>query len=510
MNRNIVFINIMLAIFSVSKSNGQEKYDNIWVSGLWGNQPNLFFGGSQVEFSSSSPILSYFDMPFQIDANASICDVNGNLLFYTNGCEIASYNHSIMDNGEALNPGYGLEFFCKKNDLGYSKGYRAHQGIIIVPQPSNANLFNIYHLNFKNDAQYQIELLETIVDMSLNNGLGKVVAKNILVKQDTFSDNLSAIRHGNGRDWWIVVPKQSSNKYYLFLLTPTGISETNLVACGTTFSQHPYGGQATFSMDGNWYARIRPSDGLEIMNFDRCNGSFSFPIYMDLGDSLFAAGCTFSPNSRFLYISSIFVSTSYIYQYDLESANISLSKQLVAQWDGVLDPFSTNFYQQTLAPNQKIYISTGNGSRYFHIIHEPNVMGASCMVEQRGLTLPTYRSFPMPNFPQFRAYNLEGSLCDSLVSNITLEPIKNTGLEFTLFPNPTYGFVNIELSAQSIQGNIVEVELIDLYGKKVFYKEISAISKRINLSFDNISKGVFFIKITLDNGISSIKKMIIN
>lgn len=499
---------IVLLAFSIgSNLLAQAKYDNVWVSGIWGNQPNLLFGGSKIEFTSGAPISTYFDLPFQFDANASICDQHGNLLFYTNGCEISSKTHSIMENGDDLNPGFGQENFCKTDVLGYSKGYRAHQGIVIVPNPGDSSIYNIFHLNFKYDVQYQVELLETTVDMRMNNGLGKVIEKNVLIKQDTCSDNLTAVRHGNGRDWWIVAPKQGSSQYYLYLLGPTGISEEKLVNCGTAYFQHPWGGQASFSPDGAKYARVRPIDGLEIMDFDRCAGAFSFPVHTDFGDSLYASGCAFSSNSRYLYVSAIFLTTSYIYQFDLQATDILASKTPVAQWDGISDPFATNFYQQALAPNEKIYVGTGNGTRYYHIIHAPNLPGMACQVEQRALTLPTYHAIPMPNFPQFRTQKLTGSLCDTISLSSAVKLDKEKG--FKLFPNPTKDWLFVEIDSSIPQDKIISIELIDHSGKPILTMPQILGSDTLKLSLANVPKGIYTIKLSFYDGSYNVQKLVV-
>jgi hypothetical protein len=52
-----------------------------------------------------------------------------------------------------------------------------------------------------------------------------------------FGEQITAVRHGNGRDWWIVLPHSihgafGSNKYYKFLFDSVGISATEAPAWG--------------------------------------------------------------------------------------------------------------------------------------------------------------------------------------------------------------------------------------------------------------------------------------
>jgi hypothetical protein len=47
-------------------------------------------------------------------------------------------------------------------------------------------------------------LFYCVVDMKLQGGLGQVVQKNVQIENHPVQDMLAAVRHGNGRDWWLV------------------------------------------------------------------------------------------------------------------------------------------------------------------------------------------------------------------------------------------------------------------------------------------------------------------
>ena len=77
---------------------------------------------------------------------ASICDSDGNLLFYTNGFRIYNRNFEIMQNGNNLNIG----------DFGAS-GYNAlpvPDGAVIIPFVNSPNKYYVFHtdLNFVFDS----------------------------------------------------------------------------------------------------------------------------------------------------------------------------------------------------------------------------------------------------------------------------------------------------------------------------------------------------------------------
>src|SRR5690606_13843867 len=85
-------------------------------------------------------------------------------------------------------------------------------------------------------------------------------------------------------------------------------------------------------------------------------------------------GLSFSPNSEILYVSNV----RRLYQVDLNAANIALSVDTIAFYDGFVDSFppwpafGMFFGNAILAPDGKIYISTGNGTHYLHTIDNPD------------------------------------------------------------------------------------------------------------------------------------------
>ncbi len=129
------------------------------------------------------------------------------------------------------------------------------------PQSSFAPLNLFYHL---------IELDK--------NGSSKVIEKNVPVLRDTFDRGmLTASLHKNGYDWWIIVPKSHSACYHRILLSKNGPEIKGLICDGFHWDDDD-GGYALFSPDGKKYVRFNFQNGLNVMDFDRNNGTFSNAI----------------------------------------------------------------------------------------------------------------------------------------------------------------------------------------------------------------------------------------
>ncbi len=135
--------------------------------------------------------------------NASICNQDGNLLMYSNGCTVVDQNHQVMPNGRNLN---NNDYFQLLGDSCFG-GYLGKQDIMILPDPGYEYGYYILHKPvIPGEERRYRELRYSYVDISLNNGNGEVTSKNIVLS-DSLKLNysyLTAINHENGKDWWIL------------------------------------------------------------------------------------------------------------------------------------------------------------------------------------------------------------------------------------------------------------------------------------------------------------------
>ena len=327
--------------------------------------------------------------------------------------------------------------------------------------------------------------------MSLDGGLGGVVFKNLPIISDTLLiSGITACKHANGRDWWIIKHRYDSDIYLTLLLTPYGISGP--------FTQHagPYiygggGDQSVFSPDGKKFVRYQIDDDLDIFDFDRCSGILSNPIHIDLNDTAGGGGVAISPNSRFLYVST----TNYVYQYDLDDTNIASTQTTIGVFDGFADPsppFYTFFYLSQLAPDNKIYINTGNGSHYLHVINNPDSSGLACNLVQHSFVLPTYNAATIPNYPNyFLGADTTSSLCDS-ITLIEYGSLATTPEEIIIFPNPTRD----KLYARIISGlspNTI-LKIYTAFGQEILLKtKFLSEGDYIEINTSSLAPGIYFL-----------------
>jgi hypothetical protein len=207
--------------------------------------------------------------------------------------------------------------------------------------------------------------------------------------------------------------------------------------------------------------------GLEIFDFDRCTGSLSNTIHIPVDDTN-GTGVAFSPNSRYFYISSVLD----VYQFDTEAPDIAASQVHIAHWDSTYSPtppFATLFDIAQLAPDGKIYISTGNSTLRLHVINNPDEPGLACNMVQHGVVVPRYYSNSLPNHPNYHLGAVAGSVCDSLgISGLTPGPTPGEG-GMRVAPDPSAGQFRLSYPAHAVVGWL---EMRDLTGRMVLRERI--------------------------------------
>ncbi len=388
-----------------------QKEDFNWMLGQCGTQSDSIF--SRILWTFDTQGNYHEQRTYKVDyrmeyTNASISDSLGNLLFYTNGHTIFNKDHQIMQNGDGLEAGV----FANSSK---ETGAKLIGGALVLPWPEKQNLYLVIHVttNGKPFLWYSLNLFTTLVDMNLDSARGDVIYKNHSVYSDSLvNGSLSACKHANGRDWWIPCFNYSGKKCFMFLFDPSGISLHHIQEIPYSFE--PSGnGQAQFSPDGATYSFFhRNSQNYReflLADFDRCTGLYSNIKFNSIPGYDFV-GVAFSPDSRWLYISTAYE----LYQLNLKDANPFEKRFRVDSIDGFkwMPLFPCYFSFMQLAPDGKIYINNGRDPAYLSTIEKPNLQGKACDVRQHHIQITSNAT--LPNFPYFRLGPLEGSSCDTL------------------------------------------------------------------------------------------------
>ena len=427
---SIYKVAIFLLYFLISFNYGHaQKHDHNWIFGYNGDFTTDTISGSNFihfddyEFYAQvpSPDSGLFDFA---EYCVNYSDKVGNLLFYSNGIKIWDRNHKEMEGSDGFNE---HEFHRLYDGFGLP----LNQGGIVLPEPDHDSIHFYIHMKLdyyeENDhiQPYGLNLYYSSIVQASNTYLDS--SKSSIIISDTLErGGLSANRHANGRDWWVVMPRKKSNLYHIILIDPSGPLLLKSDEVGSPIKANHGVHQAHFSPDGSKYIRnsalhytdVRDAY-LDIYDFDRCTGTLSNHRQFQYADDAIAGGNAISPNSRFLYAHQ----GERLYQYDLEADDIQQSAILVGEYDGYLDQdfFTTSFYNMQLAPDDKIYMTCISGIKPMHVIHYPNKKGLDCGFDQRGIFLPRSNTRSVPNHPNYRLGPIDDSLCDTLgIDNIPL------------------------------------------------------------------------------------------
>lgn len=408
MNQLKSILCIVLALTSVIKILAQAKNDYNWILGYPPNNPSEYYGGVRIDFNDDLPTPRYFETKCSASAPAVLSSNSGSLLAYSNGCSIYNANHESMHGGDTIAYGAIWESYC---DI---IGYPGTQNNILLPWPGNGSKAILLYL--KSDDNFSpFYLLYSTIEFDSSNQLGFVAQKDVYLITPGTTGLLTAAKHANGRDWWVLLPENNTNRFFTFLLDPTGISQVDSQSIGYPWEEREWASQAIFTPDGQKYVRFNPWKGLDIFDFDRCTGKLSNPIESGpLSNPIKeAGGVAASFDSRYLYVSN----NTVLYQFDLHSEDILGSRVTIDTYDGFEDPFPTTFYQMALAPDGKIYMVSTNGVKSLGVINHPELKGISCNFVQHGLKLPAHVLFGSINLPFFRLGPDDESLCDTLGLN---------------------------------------------------------------------------------------------
>lgn len=426
----------------------------------------------------------------------------GQLLFYTNSDSVWNRYHQVMPGGHLVTGGSTIT------------------QVLILPKPGSSSVY--YIITSDVQATTGIGLQYHEVDMDLNNGLGGIASKNNGIWPSPMTEKITAIKHANGTDIWLIAHEYNSDKFLSFLVTAAGINTSPVVTqIGKTYTSGtgPMStvravGEIKASPDGSKLAAV--SFGLpdvELLHFNKATGVLSDLItlpeqghYDELGNPSGLYGVAFSANSNFLYVSRHnFPGTGVqgmVIQYNVgfkDSASVSESREEVFTTTG------KSMFSLQLAPNRKIYVGQ-NYSGYLSVIHAPDSAGAACRYEDDGLYLNGKLSgWGLNNLMEY------GNYCSAKPTDPE-DPEEPTGIAggkepvvLSLFPNPFSSEATLQTGRML---NSATLNISNALGQQVYVrKNISG--NKITISRNGLPAGLYYFRLNQDNATIATGKLVI-
>lgn len=374
-----VIIFVLLTLLS-NNTFAQKEY-NTWY---FGDRAGLTFNTNQ-------PTALTDGVMYTIESSSSICDEQGNLLFYTEGDTVWNKHHQYM-----------------KNEIGSTYFYHAtsSQGSVIVKKPGSDHLYYIFCSRSEPSYSTDFNVRYWLIDMNSDNGNGEVIKMNVPLPLWNPLECLSITGHANGTDIWVGAYSAQSGLYSMMRTVQGELDTTNITATDLGIKAASYF-PSKFSPDSKILLSYRkeyvftfPDQSFEfrsklyLHHFNNSTGWIYDNLEIDIDDQLSMA-IEFSHNSQYLYVTNEYGET---YQYDLSNWN----KQAIEQ-------SLTHIYHNPdkpiiglqLGPDKKIYafhLYTEN----LTVIEKPWLKGSASVVTPEAISTKGRKNeYGAPYYPTF-------------------------------------------------------------------------------------------------------------
>ena len=370
-----------------------------------------FFGeNAGVDFSSGSPVADTAGSLNTIEGCATISDVAGNLLFYTDGTTVWNRNHLIMPTGNGL---FG--------------NASSSQSAIIVPKPLDSNIYYIFTVDWSGGSH---GLNFYTVDMALDSGLGDVVGRNNIPAATNLlpspsTEKITAVQVFNEDAFWVISFRGS--RFYVYKVDINGVNTTPVPGNVGFLGSRDARGYIKSSPDGTKLVTTNMTAGVFLFDFDDVTGKVSNQRQLDVLDR-FSYGVEFSPLGKKLYISTgnFQKATEKLFQFTIDmpqptSENINATRVELHSY------FNSRGALQ-LGIDGKIYRAI-DSTNFLGVINNPENDGMASNYVHQGVSLGNKVSRQgLPPFIQsfFTASILAENICLGDVTNFTIrsnEPI---------------------------------------------------------------------------------------
>ena len=301
----------------------------------------------RMNFSTGSPVISYTGMDDGFEAIAHAEDGVGNIVFVVNSNGVYDKNFNLMPSSSGM-----------------------------YADPSSGEI-NICHVPGQPDKFYILyndevcsSLYYSIVDMTLNGGLGDVSELNTLLASGSYSEGLEVVRvNGGGPVEYRLITYQCEVGFTTFDISAAGFGAPEVIYNHTMQSTF-YDGRSELDFHGGrlgiGFANSSPSEAL-LGNYNPLTNVFSNPVDIVWTSGNGFYGCEFSPDASKAYLTSWYVTND---------SNLLVYDFITGTRKGYITPppasgVSAAPGQIELGPNGKLYF-VNDYANYITEIENPN------------------------------------------------------------------------------------------------------------------------------------------
>lgn len=538
MKENIKVLLLIVALMSSASWSQAQKYDRHWLGGK----------GSVFKDTALSVLMRFDEEGISFIKNETNCfvdkgviamsDASGNHQFSTNGNVVVTWDGEVMVGGKGFNQGatnddFGTVFGDTVGNFSYNP--YTYQ---VIPDPYDDSIYYLIHSWVYEgvDEPWRIEsdrMQISKIDMSRRNGRGEVVYKNRYFDEEVMSAAFAIIRHGNGRDWWVVLKSVDGLSYKSILfrrdsvLTKVRSSMEGLHS--DWFNDDDYfavtANLLNVSQDGAQMVDHYGQDYIKLLNFDRCSGEVSLVDTIHVGKIVdtgpgsssspyfyYYFAYQFSPSGRYLYG----ISYSNLAQWDLWANDISASRvDLGHPWsvtlhaDGQWHKEYGGIWIIGQGPDGKLYI-LWRGTH--NVIENPDEKCPDCGLCAGWDQGPPPSCFGVEYdlhtnlYPNYRLGALEGSACDTIPDEPEL-PVGEFGV--SVWPNPASSTTTIEITLPEYESGKAQIAVVDVLGRYLYRYRFSPYTYLHQLDVSQWAAGVYNIVMLYGDELKATARLVV-
>lgn len=329
---------LLLISYRATTSAQPQRRGNVWYFGL----------NNGLDFSCGRPVRLSNVRVSSVEGVTTLCNEQGEVLFYSNGGGTPGNIYNEFEQGRIWNRNQEIML-----DLGTTSGggLSSAQGVMALPDPASANryyLFTIDHFPTLTQPTHR-GLSYFKIDMAANGGLGAVVTGETRVFNPA-TECLTAARHSNGQDYWILTIDFDTKDLLAVPVTNQGVQP--VIRQPRLLGHFPF--VIKTSPNSRYFC-----DGQVVYRFDPATSAISDPV---IPPDMYDYGFTFSPESHYLYTVSKSLPKR-VLRYDLEAPDLAASMEILADLGNAfvrqmhIGPDGSLYFLEENFPNPQIELS---------------------------------------------------------------------------------------------------------------------------------------------------------
>lgn len=405
---------LLICIMLLSGLSASAQYQSapVWVFGKHAG----------LDFNSGSPVPITTAIHTHSTSASTQCDASGNILFYANGYNIWDRAGNPMPNG--ANPIWTGAYNSSWN-----------MNALIVPHPTDMNKYFVFQTFPSNGnapwgPYFTGQLTYSVVDMTLNGGMGDVVSGQAHIQLDRNTGHYMTIVPGDHCNYWLIVQNGTGGVYifHTYEIDATGVHTAPVVSSFVTVpSLFPSGsgvksvgnraGSYVYSYTRDKLIAAYESADITAYDFDRSSGKVSnptpltwaYPAVAPINSAVMPAICLSADESQLYVLGQATSTDGYeLRQFPLSGTGpafaagtpVLLASAMGLPFIGAVGHDGVVWLQGAMqrGPDDKVYIAYTLGQEFLGRIEQPNLAGTACNYVPLALNLApnTYTTSGLP------------------------------------------------------------------------------------------------------------------